>query len=194
MVVIASAHSTAPSAFNAVFYATVATIIPVLYLALVVQGGGIDALLKEALDDFKRVWAIIPALRQGLMRRAAEPQTPTAILVIAVVLFPIMGLITVAFAAVMTIVACLIAFAGSVSELCALYALYKQDAFIRIPGSYFGPNPISINIGYIVGAGAGILILATTILPFAQLIGRVRAGKDELPSRPPAEEKPAADE
>jgi len=37
MAVIASAHSNTPAAFNATFYATVAVIIPVLYLTLVVQ-------------------------------------------------------------------------------------------------------------------------------------------------------------
>jgi hypothetical protein len=59
MVGIASAHSDAPAAFNGTFYATVAVIIPVIYLALVVQGGGIDALLQQALAYFKLVYTNI---------------------------------------------------------------------------------------------------------------------------------------
>ena len=72
----------------------------------------------------------------------------------------------------MAIVACLIVVAGVVSELGALYALYEQDAVIRIAWNALGPNPIFVNVGYIVLAGTGILIVATTFLPLAQLLGR----------------------
>jgi len=38
------------AAFNGLLYATVATIIPVLFLALAVQGGGYESFLREALQ------------------------------------------------------------------------------------------------------------------------------------------------
>jgi hypothetical protein len=43
------AHAATP-AFNGLFYATVATIIPVLYLAVAIQGTAYQNLLRSALD------------------------------------------------------------------------------------------------------------------------------------------------
>jgi hypothetical protein len=191
MTVIASAHGYAPEAFNVTFYATVAVIIPVLYLALVVQGGGVDALLQEALLYFRRVYEFISALGRGLMRRVAST---TAEQVAAAVTWVLLALFGVVIGVAMTIAAFLIAIAGGVSELCALYALYKQDAVISIARNVLGPNPVSVNLSYIVLAGTGILIVATTVLPFGQLLSRVRAGKTKPPARPSAEEKPSPDE
>lgn len=197
MSVIASANSQTPPAFNATFYATVAVIIPVLYLALVVQGGGLDALLQEGLSWFKSIYMYIRGLRHVLMNRIERPRSTTPELVaIAVVISPFFVLAVVVTAVAMTIAACLIAVAGAVSELCALYALYKQDAVINMSWNASGPNPISIsvNVSYVVLASTGILIVATTVLPFAQLIGRVRRGKPESPAKPPAKDKPSPDD
>jgi hypothetical protein len=187
MAVIASAHSNTPAAFNATFYATVAVIIPVLYLALVVQGGGVDGLLREGVGAFKSVYEFISSIRRRLWR---DVVSTTAERVLVAVAWASLGLFSVVLGVAMTIVACLIAVAGGVSELCALYALYKQNVVISIARNVFGPNTISVNVSYVVLAGAGILIVATTVLPFAQLLGRVRAGKPEPPAKPPDEDKP----
>jgi hypothetical protein len=45
-VTVALAHHHAAPAFNGLFYATVATVIPVLFLALAVQGRGFDRVLR----------------------------------------------------------------------------------------------------------------------------------------------------
>lgn len=191
MAVIASAHSNVPAAFNATFYATVAVIIPVLYLALVVQGGGVDRLLQEALGAFKSVYEFISAIKRRLWRSVVST---TAERVIAAVTWALLGLFSVVLGVAMTIAACLIAVVGGVSELCAPYALYKQNAVVSIARNAFGPNPISVNVSYIVLIGTGILIVATTVLPFAQLLGRVRTGKPEPPAKPPDEDKPLPDQ
>jgi hypothetical protein len=194
MAVVASARVGASPAFNATFYATIATIIPVLYLALVVQGGGVDALLREALADLKAVWVNTLGLWKVVLKRGEAPQVPTGVLVFAIITFPFMWAILVGVAVAMTIAACLIAVAGSVSELCALYALYKQDDLITIPENDFGLSITSFNVSYIVLAGTGILILATTVLPFIQLVGRVRAAKAEPPADSSADGKPSPKE
>jgi len=194
MAIIALAHSHALPAFNATFFATVAVIIPVLYLALVVQGGGGDALLREALGVVKALYEFLSDVRRGTIIRLEPAQPTTGQLVALAPLIAFAWLVNVILAVAMAIAAFLIAVAGGVSELCAVYALYKQDAVISIPRNVFGPNSTSINVTYIVLAGTGFLIVATTVLPFAQLLGRVRPGKAEPPAKPSAGDKPPPDE
>lgn len=49
------AHHAAAPAFNTAFYATAATVIPVLFLAIAVQGRGYDALVKAFGAAFRRL-------------------------------------------------------------------------------------------------------------------------------------------
>lgn len=196
MTAIASALSHAATPFNETFYATVAVIIPVLYLALVVQGGGVDALLREGLGDLKLIYASIPKVRRMPMVRMGQPGSAALKLVATAaevagvaVAMVVVGAVAVA----LTIVACLIAVAGGVSELCALYALYKQDTVLTIAWNTlgFGSKPGSVDLSYIVLAGTGILILAAAVLPFFQVLVRVlRVGKTEPAAKPPVEDNP----
>ena len=58
---LALAHGHAAPPFNADFYTAAATIIPVLYLALAIQGPAYDALLKSYTDRFADAAALIHA-------------------------------------------------------------------------------------------------------------------------------------
>ncbi len=52
---LARAAAAPPSAFNGLFYATVATIIPVLFLAIAVQGQFLEELLALYIASTRRV-------------------------------------------------------------------------------------------------------------------------------------------
>lgn len=48
------AHQASPPAFNSAFYATAATVIPVLFLAIAVQGRSYENLLKASAGAIRR--------------------------------------------------------------------------------------------------------------------------------------------
>jgi hypothetical protein len=103
MILASLAHgATSPAtAFNAAFYSTVATVIPVLFLAIAVQGRGFEDLLKAFTGAYGR-W-----MTPGQWLRALPAG---AIGVIAAVA---------AFAILLF---------GAVGEIIAIYALYQQQA------------------------------------------------------------------
>ena len=53
---IAHPASHAAQAFNGLFYATAATVIPVLFLAIAVQGHAVEDLLRASADAYRREW------------------------------------------------------------------------------------------------------------------------------------------
>ena len=57
--ILALAHGTSPAApvFNGLFFATAATVIPVLFLALAVQGHVVEDLIKPATEAIRNYWA-----------------------------------------------------------------------------------------------------------------------------------------
>lgn len=63
------AHSAAAAApaFNGLFYATVATIIPVLFLAVAVQGGMLADMLRAAGDALTRASESSDSIRPGML-------------------------------------------------------------------------------------------------------------------------------
>jgi hypothetical protein len=99
---LAQAANTAAPPFNGLFYATAATIIPVLFLAIAVQGRGYQNLIN-ALADIDR-------------RRTSSPRgdwKPIPLTAASFVLFSAAALIVVY---------------GVASEIFAIYALYQQQA------------------------------------------------------------------
>jgi formate-dependent nitrite reductase membrane component NrfD len=60
------AHTAAPAPFNGLFYATAATIIPVLFLAVAVQGGTYQVLLNALLESDRRQPQATTRLRRWL--------------------------------------------------------------------------------------------------------------------------------
>jgi hypothetical protein len=92
----------AAPAFNSTFYAVAATVIPVLFLAVAVQGRGYKNLMK-ALD---------------VMDQGSDPDIPLAKADAAIF----------AATAVLVTIATLILAAAVLSEILAVYALYQQQA------------------------------------------------------------------
>lgn len=94
-----AAHTAIP-ALNTAFYATAATVIPVLFLALAVQGGTYENLMKAFSEAFRR-WMV-----PGRWLRT----------------LPAMALCVAAAGAA------IILLDGAVAEVQAIYALYQQQA------------------------------------------------------------------
>lgn len=95
-----TAHTAAPP-FNGLFFATAATVIPVLFLAIAVQGRGYEELLN--------LFAAVSRRRHAgamLYQRFAATAAGSALLIIAY------GLVTL----------------GAGSEITAVYVLYRQQA------------------------------------------------------------------
>jgi hypothetical protein len=103
MTVASLAHwaGTPAPAFNATFYSTVATVIPVLFLAIAVQGRGYEDLLKAFTSAYRR-W-----MTPGSWLRAL----PTAVILIGA-----------------SMLAFVILVFGALGEVLAVYALYQQQA------------------------------------------------------------------
>jgi hypothetical protein len=97
------AHTAAAPAFNGLFYATAATIIPVLFLAIAVQGRTYEDMLKTGVATYRRV-------RQDPQVRQSAFWSVTATY----------------FASSPAITAVLILAAGAGAEICAVLALYQQ--------------------------------------------------------------------
>jgi len=99
MTSLALANTTHPVApFNGLFYATCATIIPVLFLALAVQGNVYEELLKAPAktllgmtDDLLR-YARAPSVRNlGPLLTAALLNSPLMLLAVGIVTFGVIG-------------------------------------------------------------------------------------------------------
>lgn len=119
------AQHTAAPAFNGLFYATAATIMPVLFLALVVLGPAYRKVLHS-------IWITFLAAFSDLLDfKAATPpglfQNPGRAVVVtfAVVATVIRLLIALSLALVLAFGIAIIA-AGGYGELLAVYALYQQ--------------------------------------------------------------------
>jgi hypothetical protein len=121
-----AAHTTAAApAFNGLFYATAATIIPVLFLAIAVQGRTYENLVKTLRAPSPRwTWTFTGPWRQ---------QLPAVIVALAT----------------MTIVVAILVF-GAVSEILAVYALYQQQALARI-----GQGVLNAVIFLVIATAAG---------------------------------------
>lgn len=104
------AHSATPAAqpFNNTFYATVATIIPVLFLAIAVQGRAYDRILGNWHD----ITGLVSQIARFLVIRA-----PGAVLVISALIAAGSGLLLLVGFAIIA--------AGGYGELLAVYALYQ---------------------------------------------------------------------
>ena len=102
MILASLAHgvTTPAPAFNATFYSTVATVIPVLFLAIAVQGRAYEDLLKAFTGAYRR-W-MTPG--QWLRTLPAGVKAGIASLAALAMLF------------------------GALSEVTAVYALYQQQA------------------------------------------------------------------
>jgi hypothetical protein len=98
---------TTTAQFNSTFYATAATIIPVLFIALAVQGHAYEALLRAGQFAIKARFRLGPSTAGGVVRGPAWPS------IIAICL-----LLGIAFAIVA---------AGGYGELLAVYALYQGN-------------------------------------------------------------------
>jgi hypothetical protein len=121
MSLIALAHaSTPPSLTSAAiaFYATVATFIPVLYLALAVQGNASQSIFGAARVIVKR---IIRSLARKVFRNAAtgRPQNKPEIIRRAIFIIPVACIIPLAAVAIIL--------AGALGEILAVYALYQEQ-------------------------------------------------------------------
>ena len=124
MSLIALAHAPAPTpppltSAAIAFYATVATFIPVLYLALAVQGNASQSMFGAARVIMKH---IIRSLTRTMFRNAAtgRPQNKVEISLRAIFIFVVAGTIPLAAAAIIV--------AGALGEILAAYALYQgQD-------------------------------------------------------------------
>ena len=95
------AHAAAPPPFNGLFYATAATIIPVLFLAIAVQGSAYENLIKAMAVLFRHIEDSGPRYGKSV---------PWA-----------------AYFALFVVAAGILAY-GIGSEIQALYALYQQQA------------------------------------------------------------------
>jgi hypothetical protein len=109
--VLALAHSQAAPAFNGLFYATAATIIPVLFLALAVQGTIYQDFLTAAVGAARSI---------GRGHRSRRYPSLTAVLTLG----PIM----------MIALAGLIPIYGAAGELAAIYALAEQKSGLLAAG------------------------------------------------------------
>lgn len=98
-------HTKAPP-FNGLFYATAATIIPVLFLAIAVQGPMYASLIKAAAQADKR-------MDQPLAESAKIPRALAAIAIVAVYMTS-------------TVLAMTIVTTGVIGEIEALASLYRQ--------------------------------------------------------------------
>jgi hypothetical protein len=106
MSLIALAHATSvPQPFNGAFYSTIATIVPVMYLALAVQGRVFTDLLAAFTANADR------------LSKDPRSQAPG---------FPGTGLATAA--SIPLLAATLILIAGAGAEILAIIALYDQHA------------------------------------------------------------------
>jgi hypothetical protein len=116
---LALAHSSAAPAFNATFYATMAGVIPVLFLAIAVQGNAYQDMLKAA---SRMARTTSDALAAPEARAAAtRPRIRAAQKLL--LLIP----------RLMAAFACLIALAGFLGEIDAIFALEqsRDDASTR---------------------------------------------------------------
>jgi hypothetical protein len=118
------AHTAAPPppAFNSTFYATAATIIPVLFLAIAAQGPFFEELLALTLANTRRIRQD-PQLRESALRTFAAVDIAGAPLRIAA----------------------LILIYGAVAEILALTALYQQHAS-AFTGAYVLTGTIFLSI------------------------------------------------
>jgi hypothetical protein len=107
------AHAAAPAtpAFNGLFYATAATIIPVLFLALAVQGRMYENLLQAA-RTLTPPWPRLPGF-------------PGLLGVLLFLLFLVPWLVLTTATRLLWLIAWLIPAAGAVGEGSAVYALYQ---------------------------------------------------------------------
>lgn len=132
------AHHTAAPAFNGLFYATAATIIPVLFLALVVLGPAYRKVLHSIWITFR---AVLPDLLdfKAAPPRPFFPENPgrTVVVTWAVVAIVIRLLIALSLALVLAFRIAIIA-AGGYGELLAVYALYVSAAR---PGQHAAHRP-----------------------------------------------------
>jgi hypothetical protein len=101
MSVTALTHAAPAPAFNGLFYTTAATIIPVLFLALAVQGNAYANLLKAFSDVSAHPGHTWPWYRKSAAIIASGVLLPTAYLIVVF---------------------------GAYSEVVAVYALYQQQA------------------------------------------------------------------
>jgi hypothetical protein len=82
------AHTAAAPAFNGLFYATAATVIPVLYLAIAVQGRTYDDLLKAYVNMARRL-----KQNPGHWLQRAAGSVPTSVVVALATLLLLLGIL-----------------------------------------------------------------------------------------------------
>jgi hypothetical protein len=166
----AHAHAAAP-AFNSLFYATAAGVVPVLYLALVVQGGGIDVLIRGAMHYLK-------FFRLTPWKNTPDTGSSAITYLVLITIYGTAAIIALAQA----IVTAVVSLAGAVTEAAALWAIYKRETAIHSP---IGPH--AIPLGPVVLTGTGILLAATAIIPLAQVTSQRYREKFGLTGARPAE-------
>jgi hypothetical protein len=89
MSLAALSHTAATQAFNGLFYTTVATVIPVLFLAIAVQGRTYEELLKAGSDAYQR--GLLSRWRAASTGRQAPGPTlsPYAVIAIAILILAV---------------------------------------------------------------------------------------------------------
>lgn len=112
MTSLATLAHTTPPAFNGLFFATAATIVPILFLALAIQGRFFEELLTRYTANIRRVMKNLQTTKSTLYTIIA-PITASAPLVIAA----------------------LILVAGASAEIIAIDVLYRQYA-MPFAGTY----------------------------------------------------------
>jgi hypothetical protein len=133
---LAHGSSAASAAFNATFYVAAAAIIPVLFLALAVQGNAYQKLIRASADVTRAYSRTMVPLAEAGQLSALEA---------------LVGSFIVSMPA---LVALLVLFYGSVCEIVAIIALYQQHAS-ALAGEYVVGGLIFLTIAVAAGpAGA----------------------------------------
>jgi hypothetical protein len=89
--VFAAAHAAAQP-FNADFYATVATLIPILFLAIAVQSTIYEDLMKTVTRSLNRLAAEDPQDTRAVVRQQVS-QVPAALGIVAIWFVPVIGIV-----------------------------------------------------------------------------------------------------
>ena len=163
---LALAHSHAAPAFNGLFFATAATIIPVFFLALTLQGNIYRRLLQRArttADDARQAYRASTTLPRGSSSRQAVMYHANSGCVTGT--FKLLGAILLALYAIFIVLA------GAAGELAALLDLSAQHA---MPGDQSGVLAATGFLAVAVAAPAVLLLLryfVTSVWVQAALIG-----------------------
>lgn len=142
---VALAHSHVAAAFNVAFYSVAATVIPVLFVAIAVQGALYEKVLKSSGGLLQRAMADIPGA--GSRQLAAVTAVGTAVSVAVLV----------------------IAF-GVAGEITAITALARQ----RAAGADIVTAEISVIILTVVAAAQPAWMLASVALPARARLRQIR--------------------